>query len=114
MKNYSEIIAKAKTYGYNKDTNPDGEKWLERIDQDMTFWVLLNKSIMCTTNESMYAIVPSSCRHVGGVSLNKYINEHLGTKEAILNDNALGFADKIRALAKIDFTYCLKTFDNDL
>lgn len=109
-----EFIIEAKKYGYNKDTNPDGEKWLTRIDKAISFWVLLNKSVMCTSNESLYAIIPSSCRHVGDLPLNTYITERLGTREAVIADTALGFVDKIRALEKLDFAYCLNTFDNDL
>jgi len=98
---------------YNKDTNPDGIKWLVKLDKDFNYWVVLGKSLYCSTQEMLYAVVPTNNRHVHK-PLDEYIHNDLKTVTKIIDDPYLGFADKVRGLSKVDNEYCLNTFYNDL
>ena len=108
-----EFVSEMKKYTYHKETNPSGKKWLIYNSNDYNYWVLLNKSIYCSKQEMMYAIIPNNNRHVN-MPLDKYIKDVLKTVNGVIKDTKLGFADKIRALAKVDNEYCINTFYNDI
>ena len=114
-KELKELLSK---YLYNKDTNPTGKKWLVKSDKDNNLWLVVHSKLSNLNTNSTYNIL-----NYGIVPTNFIVNEtrsqvdftnSVSNVTEIIDSKLLGFRDKIRALERFDFNYCLNTFDNDL
>lgn len=125
VKYTSKLITKREFFGLMKpylysSTNPKGLKWIIYSDKDLDHWVILKDVSMPNVSPprqygfvANYNITPTNFVQNEGRSQIKFTNECKGLFD-IIETEELGLRDKIRALERYDFNYCLKTFKNDI
>ena len=118
--NKREFIQEMKPYVYNKDTNPDGKRWLVDDNKEHDFWLVIDDTFCNLDGMKDYKIEPSnyiSPKVVNDLGIPRKQSEFMKTVTCvhdIIDTEYLGMRDKIMMLEKYDLDYCLKTFNNDI
>ncbi len=101
-----EFITLAKPFVYNKDTNPNGKKWLLSRTDDGSVWINWTKPINLP-NYQLYSFVPTNFIHTPNRSQNEFL-ANAKSEQEIIESDVLGNRDKLNILYRFNPNFILK------
>ena len=100
-----EFINLAKPFVYNKDTNPNGKKWLLSRTDDGSVWINWSKPTNLP-NYNLYSFTPTNFIHTPKRSQTEFL-ENVKSEEEIIESDLLGNRDKLNILYRFNPNFIL-------
>lgn len=96
--------ARAKQYTYHPTRNPEGKKWIIYHLDDEFPYIVWKKKTSIVPNRGLYWFSPTLYINTENRSMNMLCSE-LNTKQDVLDNDDIGFINKLILLNKLDRNY---------